>query len=252
MKTITRFTRLLALAAALVLSFSAATALRADETLVHARRAQALLGPDVWSQVIRVENDAAFSRYPKTVHALVFEVADILWFYTSSEGTQSFSTHKGQLVEDKADFARLLREINPGFARWSVVTGNVEGKAFEGVIPNGCFIESVVALRDRLVRGGEAVRPQLLSYYVETRTGMQGHTVLAYEAGGRVEVIDSAQAGKRFNFPVTLGRDAKKLARAVLGVPVANARLLPVDWPTVRAGYYSTTAMAGAAMANSG
>lgn len=245
MKTITR-----TLTLAFLFVFVSTAALRADANLQHARRAQALLGEEVWSQVIRVENDSRQSHYPRVVHALVFEMADILWFYVSSEGTQSFSLHRGRLAEEKADIAPLLRAINPGFARWSVVAaGRVRGDG-PAVLLNGCFIESVVALRDRLLRGGEAVRPHLLSYYINTRTGLQGHTVLAYEIGDRVEVIDSAQAGKRFDFPALLARDAMKLARAMGGPRVANARLLPVDWPAARAGYYST--VAGATMANSG
>lgn len=246
MKAITR-----TLTLAFLFVFVSSAALRADANLQHARRAQALLGDEVWSQVIRVENESRSSHYPRVVHALVFEMADILWFYVSSEGTQSFSLHRGRLAEEKADFAPLLREIDPGFARWSVLAdGPVRGTG-PAVLLNGCFIESVVALRDRLLRGGEAVRPHLLSYYVNTRTGLQGHTVLAYETGDRVEVIDSAQAGKRFNFPAPLARDAMKLARAMEGPRVANARLLAVDWPAARAGYTSTVA-AGAAVANSG
>ena len=244
------FTRPLALAV-LFLSV-AATALRADDSLDHARQAQALLGPDVWSQVIRIENAARFNRYPRIVHALVFELAGVLWFYADVEGTQSFSLHRGLLAEEKADFAPLLRAIDRGFVGWTVVASGVQASASGAALRNGCFIESVVALRDRLRRGGETVRPQLLSYYADTSLGGQGHTVLAYETGGRVEVIDSAQADRRFNFPAAFARDALQLARAMAGNRVASARLLPVDWPAVRADYYSTVAAAGGAVANSG
>ena len=68
---------------------------RAD--LTNARSAQAILGADVWSQVIRIENTGSTKKYPRTVHALVFEVAGILWFYQDGEGTQSFSLHRGRL-----------------------------------------------------------------------------------------------------------------------------------------------------------
>ena len=244
------FTRRLALTA-LVLSLSA-TALRADSSLDHAREAQALLGPDVWSEVIRIENDSPSARYTRVVYALVFELADILWFYTDSEGTQSFSLYKGRLAEDKANFTPLLAALDPGFHHWRVVPGAVAAPARGGPLPNGCLIESVVALRDRLLRGGEAVHPQLLSYYVETRNGLHGHTVLAYEAGGKIEVIDAARSSKRFTFPVAMGGDALRLARGVQGSAVAKARMLPVDWPSARSGYYSNASAARAAMANSG
>ncbi|MCX6952754.1 MAG: hypothetical protein NTV51_11400 [Verrucomicrobia bacterium] len=182
MNTTTRFLALAALFLSVTL-FAAA----GDKSLEQARRAQALLGPEVWSQVIRVENDTRTER-------------------------------------------------------------SVAG----GELRNGCFIESVVALRDRLLRGGEALRPQLLSYYINTRNGQQGHTVLAYEAAGRVEVIDSAQAGKRFAFPTTVAGDALKLARELQGPAVGSARLFPIDWPAARAGRYSDVSTAPAATAISG
>ena len=95
---------------------------RAD--LTNARSAQAILGADVWSQVIRIENTGSTKKYPRTVHALVFEVAGILWFYQDGEGTQSFSLHRGRLEAEKADFAPLLADIHPGFTRWTVVYGS--------------------------------------------------------------------------------------------------------------------------------
>jgi hypothetical protein len=247
-KTITRFLALSALFLSVLPALNAAT----SSSLESARRAQALLGADVWSQVIRVENDMKSKRYPRVTHALVFELADILWFYTDSEGTQSFSLHKGMLAEEKADFGPLLREIDAGFSRWTVVSDSSPVAVSTAPLHNGCFIESVVALRDRLLHGGEAVHPRLLSYYIPTRSGLNGHTVLAYETAGRVEIIDSAQEGKRFTFSTDIARDPLKLARALRGSEVSAARVLPVDWPTARPGYYSTTLNPAAAMASSG
>ena len=54
-----------------VLVVGAALARGADFSLEAARRAQVALGPDVWSQVIRIENEARVSRYPRELHALV-------------------------------------------------------------------------------------------------------------------------------------------------------------------------------------
>src|SRR5256885_1866204 len=90
----------------------------ADSSLAAAQRAQAELGPEVWSEVIRVENPARGSAYPRTFHALVFELADILWFYTAIDGTQSLSLRRGQAAADKANLTPLLRAIERGFARW--------------------------------------------------------------------------------------------------------------------------------------
>jgi hypothetical protein len=224
----------------------------ADRSLAHVRNAQALLGPEVWSQVVRIENKKPSARHRRVVHALVFELAQILWLYEPSEGTQSFSLHKGRLAEEKADFAPLLRAIDPGFTRWSVVADSAAADENDGTVPNGCFIRSVVALRDRVLAGGEAVRPHLLSYYIDTSTGQQGHTVLAYETAGRVEVVDATQGGRRYNLPATLALDALKLARAMEGNRVAAARFLPLS-PLVSPGLYTNTdVVLGSDVANSG
>src|SRR5688572_2544577 len=87
----------------------AVVALRATDTLAQARHAQALLGPRVWSQVIRVENKTAGATYPRDLHALVFELEGVLWFYTAIDGTQSLSVYRGRLAQDKADLGPLLQ-----------------------------------------------------------------------------------------------------------------------------------------------
>ncbi|MCX6934404.1 MAG: hypothetical protein NTZ29_17245, partial [Verrucomicrobia bacterium] len=85
--------RILSLAALWVLGVTVVLAGEPAD-LTNARRAQAVLGADVWSQVIRIENSGSTGKYARTVHALVFEVAGILWFYHDSEGSQSFSLHR--------------------------------------------------------------------------------------------------------------------------------------------------------------
>ena len=204
----------------------AAFARGADFSLATARRAQALLGPEVWSQVIRVENDARLSRYPRVLHALVFELAGVLWFYTETDGTQSFSLKRGRLAGDKADFAPLLRDIEPGFRRWSVAP---DGDATPGELPNGCFIESVAALRERLARGGETMQPQLLSFYWDTPVGRLGHTVLTFATKNEVEVIDSVTPTRLRHFPAALAGDASALARAMCDGVVARARMVSLE-----------------------
>lgn len=248
MKPLSRLSRLFVFSAALFLTVGV---FGADRSLAHVRNAQALLGPDVWSQVVRIENKKPSARHRRIVHALVFELAQILWLYEPTEGTQSFSLHKGRLAEEKADFAPLLRAIDPGFTRWSVVADSAADEN-DGTIPNGCFICSVVALRDRVLAGGEAVRPHLLSYYIDTNTGQQGHTVLAYETAGQVEVVDATQGGRRYNLPATLATDALKLARAMEGNRVSAARFLPLS-PLVSPGLYTNTDVTlGSDVANSG
>jgi hypothetical protein len=197
--------------------------------LAHARRAQVLLGADVWSQVITVENKGTISRYPRTVHALVFELAGILWFYTDTDGTQSFSTYRGRLEADKANFAPLLREINRGFASWTVVAPDFTAREPESErLSNGCFIESVANLRERLVTGDDVSCPQLLSYYAASGNHLAGHTVLTYETAAGVQVIDPVDPTHPRLYPREFARNAVALGTALVGRLVAKAVWLPV------------------------
>ena len=190
-----------------------------------------LLGPEMWSRVIRIENEARPGRYPRTLHALVFELAGILWFYTDTDGTQSFSLHAGRLAEEKADFSPLLRDIEPGFVRWRVVpAGDLPSRSAAGrTLRNGCFIESVAALLKRRARGEPLERPRLLSFYAHTHAGRLGHTVLAYGHGDVVEIFDPARPEMRPVFAKTLGHEALALARALDGSDVVQARFVELD-----------------------
>ena len=203
-------------------------------SLAAARRAQAELGPEIWSEVIRIENAAVLSAYPRTVHALVFELAGILWFYTASDGTQSLSLRRGRGAEDKADLSPLLRAIEPGFARWRVVPEGpgLPARTPRDDLPNGCFIDSVAVLRTRRERGDPAPGAQLLSYYINTSDGCRGHTVLTYATDSGIAVIDPAKPGSTRKFPAAVAADALSLAREIGGDHVVRARWLPFDLAT--------------------
>ncbi len=204
--------------------------LRADHSLDQARKAQTLLGSDIWSEIVRVDNDARRSRYPRRLHALVFELAGILWFYTPADGTQSFSLHVGRLAEEKADFGPLLRDIEPGFKRWSIVPRKEwpEVKA-RLKLKNGCFIESIAELRERLARGDRLERPRLLSYYAQSAGGAQGHTVLTYGIGDHVHVFNPGAPDARLVFAKAFGPEPLALARAMAGPEVVRARYVTID-----------------------
>jgi len=225
------------------LSLFGAAVVCADDSLAHARQAQAMLGPDVWSQVIHIENAARRSPYPSTLHALVFELEGVLWFYSDRDGTQSFSLQRGRLAEEKADFGPLLRDIDQGFTRWSVVAGaDSAAKAARGPLPNGCFIQSVVASRGL---GAGADQLQLLAYYVRTSSGLRGHTVLTYKTRGHLAVLDPERPLQAQEFSEALSHDALTLARAVRGGDVVGARLLPLGALGWRSKDYSMAATAG-------
>jgi len=203
--------------------------LRAASPLEDARRARALLGPGKWARVIRVENAAVRSAYPREVFALVFELGGILWFYTDADGTQSFSLHRNNLAAEKADFGPLLRDIEPGFARYEVLPAVMDDSgtaARRGEdLPNGCFVESYAALRERVARGELIVRAQLLSYYVDLGGRRLGHTVLTYETPGGAFVLDPLASSKR----------ARRVGRRLTGDALELAQVLRPDLTVARA-----------------
>ena len=206
----------------------------ATGSLDHARRAQSLLGPNLWSRLIRVTNVAVHSIYPATVYALIFEEAGILWFYTDTDGTQSLSRHLDRLAEEKGDFGPLLRAIEPGFVDYLVLPDSPPDNpaAIRGALPNGCFIESLAALGERLARGDAIERARLLSCYVDTPLGPRGHTVLTFETADGLFLLDPARSPEPRSVPRAWQDDAMALAGAALeGAKITRARWVPTAFP---------------------
>jgi hypothetical protein len=230
----------------LVLLFSGSLATASVDT---ARQARAELGLGVWARVLQIENANPRSHYPATVYATVFEFAGLLWFYTDTDGTQSFSLHRGQLDQEKADFLPLLRDVEPGFTRFEVVSdAGSQPAAARKQLPNGCFIDSVAALQSRLARGERVKGAALLSYYIENAGRLRGHTVLACAMPTGLVVIDSAQGSTPV--PVwqgSLASEPLKIARAVAPHGVVRANWVPVPLVALGTDY----ALAGTPMARS-
>ena len=221
------------------------TALAGQTALRQVKQARALLGDDVWARVVRVDNTARRGIYPSPTYALVFEFNGILWFYTPYDGTQSFSIYRGRLEQDKNDFTPLLRDIDRGFAHY-VVAPEIAGESLKPArgLPNTCFIESLVALRQQMARG-EVTRAALLAYYYGT-DGHIGHTVLTYETREGFYVIDPASSAQPAAIDRRLATDAMGLAVAVHpGSRVVRARFLPVDHLRVGGPVPASTAVAG-------
>jgi hypothetical protein len=214
------------------LMVGAAFARGADPTFLSARYAQAKLGPEIWSEVVQIENTAHLSRYPASLHALVFEVAGILWIYTDGQGTESLSLRVGELAAEKADLSPLLRAIEPGFVRWKIVSTDRLAPVRGGKLRNGCFIESLAALRERRERGEVVANARLLSYYYYPGSGRPGHTVLAYATDRGMEIVDPQAVNQTRQFSPTLADNALTLAQALAGASVARARWIAVDRPT--------------------
>jgi hypothetical protein len=203
--------------------------------LENAQRARTLLGPGVWSRIIRVENSADHSVYPRTVYALVFELSGILWFYTDTNGTQSFSLHRHSLLAEKADFTPLLRDIELGFESYEIVPGDKtrERQGSKKPLPFGCLIESVAAARALIDRGEPMQRVELVWFYFNAYRSLQGHTVLAYEGTEGAYLVDPAYPTRRLRVGEKLPDEPMVLAQSlkVAGLTILKARQLSIPLP---------------------
>lgn len=208
----------------------------ADRSLDDARMAQQLLGPGIWSRVLRIENHNRRGPYPRTVHAVAFELAGILWFYTDCNGTQSLSLHRGRLAQEKADLKPLLLAIDPGFTRWTVLPDAAPNAAVRhSPLKNGCFIESVVLAQSLAVQRLRPRKTLLLSYYAAPNGEQPGHTVLACIEDHAIDVFDAEDPSSPRRLPLLARDNPLRLARAFAGAYVERARFLPLpDRPSGR------------------
>jgi hypothetical protein len=207
-------------------------------------RARDLLGPDRWAQVLKIENSRG-SAQPPTVYALVFELEGRLWIYAENRGTESLSTHRDRLEQDKADLGPLLRNIDPGFTRFSVLRTAPPRAANARVpveLPNGCFIESVAFLRSLVATGRTPDQARLLAYYGINGPGHGGHTILYYERHGQRFFYDPAGPATPLLIAESVRPDALAIAqvaapkfdqrrpeRAVF-LPLRVPAAFPLEW----------------------
>jgi len=226
---------LLALVAAAAAAQAKVTPVPAD--MSDAFAARAMLSPDTWARVVRLDNSHPRGAwrgqmYPRIVYGLVFEFSGALWFYADEDGTQSLSRTLGTLDRDKADPGPLFRDIEPGISSWQWVDDvpGPKGPASRRP-PRVCFIDSLRALDQRRAVGGEADSPQLLLYYLNTRIGRLGHTVLLFRAGGALSVIDATQSDEVIRIPSYLGSDLRSIAEYLRNGPVSSVRALPISVP---------------------
>lgn len=141
-----------------------------------------MLGHDTWSRVLKIRSAGRGGVYPAVVYATVFEFNGILWFFTDADGTQSLSLYKGRLEQDKTDLGPLLRAISPGFRSFVELpdrAGPVRRDSYPK-LRNGCFVESVHALRTLQARGEAIVEARLLLFYMASARGTIGHTGLVF------------------------------------------------------------------------
>lgn len=205
-----------------------------SSSLENVQRARLLLGSDVWSHVVRVENIARSSVYPRTVYALIFETSGILWFYTDVDGTQSLSRHRHNLAAEKTNLMPLLQAVEPGFARYDIVPSDaMERVRASASLPNGCMIESLAAARKLVDEGVDVRRATLLSFYFNVNRSVHGHTVLAYESSDGAFLFDPADPAQRFRVGDHLPEEPMMLASKLdrPGVSIFKARTLSIPLP---------------------
>jgi hypothetical protein len=219
----------------LILIAAAPLFARAGDGLSDALAARALLGPDIWARVVRIDNSPARglevrTAYPSTVYALVFELSGVLLFYCDADGTQSLSLRYGTLDSDKADPGPLFRAISHRFGRWDWVD---ESPALRetGCVPppNSCVIQCIAALRARAAAGKEIGAPQLLFFYVDTPNGRLGHSVLLYASGGGMTAVDPDRPSVDIRIPARLAADARAVTGYLRRGSFTAVRLFPIE-----------------------
>jgi hypothetical protein len=186
-----------------------------------------MLGPTLWKRVILIKNASSESHYPRTLGAVVFEMGGILWFYTSTDGTQSLSIRRGHAREDEQDLGPLLTHIDSGFSHWEYDSGGAALDENGSAPPNACFIQSIALLRHSLSMGVGAEHLRLLSYYVTYPTGMKGHTVLFLQSDRESTIIDPLAQRRPFLVRSANSGDPTSVANCIRH-DVALARWVPI------------------------
>jgi len=95
---------------------------------------------------------------------------------------------------------------------------------------NGCFIESITALQERLRAGERIERARLLSYYQDVYGSIVGHTVLTFETPEGAYLIDPQLGSRPTRIARTLHEDAGQVARSLL-LPYLLVRARWIDVP---------------------
>ena len=224
-----------------LLLLSAAVALAGPTAPV--RVARALLGPEVWSRVLRIEHRRPDPGHPAVFEALAFAVEDRLWLYNPGEGTQSLSLYAGRLRRDEDDPTPLVREIMPDLIRCVDVTtdgadprlGAVPGRPAAGreaQLPFGCFIQCVLRLHALQSGDFPPDKAEILAYYVDTSVVRGGHAVLVYRRDSRTFVYDPDGGDRPTRLADPQPAAPLALARAICrwGTPV-KAQVLALHAP---------------------
>lgn len=194
--------------------------------------AQKLLGPHVWSRVVRIESEPGeHRRYPAEFHGLVIAFADILWFYTEYDGTQNLSFHRGQLEADKANLGELLRAVDPAMIRFSVETEPPPAWDLPAMLPNACFVACVKHWEMLLQSGYPPKKARLIACF-PPNADQTGHMILEYRRGLSRVVFDPDRPDQRITIPFWVSRNPLITASRALKErwPAPPTRVTTIDF----------------------
>lgn len=196
--------------------------------------AQKLLGPEVWSRVVKIERaPLENSNRPAEYHGLVIAFADILWFYTEFDGTQNLSSHRGQLAADKANLAALLREADPAIVGFTEVLEPPPARDLPAMLPNACFVACLKHWEALLQSGYPPKKARLIACF--PTDDRKGHMLLEYRRGLSRVVFDPDRPDHQISIPFWVGKSPLKTATRALKErwPAPPSHVTAIDFEKV-------------------
>jgi len=177
--------------------------------------AQKLLGPQIWSRVVRIESAPVDINQPPTeYYGLVIAFADILWFYTERDGTQNLSTRRGQLAADKANLGELLRTADPAMLRFAEDLVPPPDWDLPAELPNACFVACLKHWEALLQSGYPPKKARLIACF--PTNDRKGHMLLEYRRGLSRIVFDPDRPDHYISIPFWVGSNPLKTATRAL------------------------------------
>jgi hypothetical protein len=202
-------------------------------SLESAFRARELIGPDVPTRLVRIENRATGpSRYPAEFHGLVISFADIVWLYTEFDGTQNLSFRRGQVAEDQANLGALLQTVEPGLQVFHDEASATPAQPLPSAPPNGCFVACLARWRELLQSASPPRAARLIACFPPDRPS--GHMLLEFRRGRHRYVFDPDLPDRLQRLSREVGDTPLAVASAALHDRwgVAPVRATPVELPT--------------------
>jgi hypothetical protein len=177
--------------------------------------AQKMLGPEIWSRVVRIESaPGENNRFPAEYHGLVIAFADILWLYTDIDGTQNLSSRRGQLAADKENLGELLRGADPALVRFTEETAAPPERDLPTVLPNACFVACVKHWQMLMKSKHPPKKARLIACF--PTDAWTGHMLLEYRRGFSRVVFDPDRPDRQISIPFWVKQNALTTATRAL------------------------------------